>query len=145
MPLKQYQQKRNFERTPEPKGKLLKTGKNRFVVQEHWAAHHHFDFRLEAEGELKSWAIPKEVPEKKGVKRLAVQTENHPVDYLDFKGKIPRGFYGAGIVKIFDKGKYELKDKNKDRIIFKLKGKKLKGDYCLVKTRKNKQWLIFKL
>lgn len=142
--LKKYWQKRKFEKTPEPKGKIEKVSKNRFVVQEHWATHHHFDFRLEMEGVLKSWAVPKGVPEKIGEKRLAIEVEDHPVDYVDFEGKIPEGLYGAGVVKIFDKGKYELIEKTENRILFKLKGKKLKGNYNLIKFRKPNQWLLFK-
>lgn len=145
MTLEKYWQKRKFKKTPEPKGKILKKGRNRFVVQEHWATHHHFDFRLEMEGVLKSWAVPKGVPEKIGVKRLAVQTEDHPIDYINFEGEIPKGLYGAGVVKIFDKGKYEFIEKNGNRIIFKLKGKKLKGKYNLVKFKKLNQWLLFKI
>ncbi len=142
--LKRYWGKRKFKKTFEPKGKVLKTKKQRFVVQEHWASHHHFDFRLEMEGVLKSWAVPKGVPEKAGVKRLAVQTEDHPIDYINFEGKIPEGLYGAGTVKTFDKGKHELIEKDKNRIIFKLKGKKLKGIYNLIKFKKPNQWLLFK-
>jgi len=145
MSLEKYWQKRKFEKTSEPKGKILKAEKNRFVVQEHWATHHHFDLRLELEGVLKSWAVPKGVPEKKGIKRLAIQTEDHPVDYIDFEGEIPKGLYGAGTVKIFDKGKYELIEKTENRIVFILKGKKLKGNYNLVKMKGQKnQWLLFK-
>ena len=145
MSLKKYQRKRKFEETPEPKGKVLKVSKNRFVVHNHFAekAGHHHDFRME--GTLKSWAVPKGMPKKKGIKRLAIQTEDHPVGYIDFKGDIPRGLYGAGTVKIFDKGKYKLEKKEKDKIIFKLRGKKLKGNYYLVKIKKDKQWLIFKM
>jgi DNA ligase D-like protein (predicted 3'-phosphoesterase) len=138
MTLEKYWQKRKFEKTLEPKGKVLKTRKNRFVVQEHWATHHHFDFRLEMEGVLKSWAVPKGVPEKKGIKRLAIQTEDHPVDYINFAGKIPQGLYGAGTVKIYDRGKYKLIEKSKNRIIFTLKGKKLKGIYNLIKFKGRK-------
>jgi bifunctional non-homologous end joining protein LigD len=145
MGLKEYQKKRKFTKTPEPKGKVQKIAKNRFVVQEHWASHHHFDFRLEMEGVLKSWAVPKGLPEKKGIKRLAVQVEDHPVDYINFQGEIPKGLYGAGTVKIFDKGIYELINKAKDRISFKLKDKKLKGEYRLIKTKLGKnQWLLIR-
>ncbi len=145
MTIREYWQKRKFEKTPEPKGKILKTEKNRFVVQEHWATHHHFDFRLEMEGVLKSWAVPKGVPEKIGVKRLAVAVEDHPIDYINFEGEIPKGCYGAGIVKIFDKGNYKLIEKTDSRILFILKGKKLKGNYNLVKMKGQKnQWLLFK-
>ena len=144
MSLKKYWQKRKFERTPEPKGKVLAARKREFVVQEHWASHHHFDFRLQMEGVLKSWAVPKGVPEKKGIKHLAVAVEDHPLAYLDFKGEIPKGLYGAGTVKIFDRGEYELIEKKKNKIVFKLKGRRLKGDYALIKFKKPNQWLLFK-
>ena len=123
----------------------MKTSKNRFVVQEHWASHHHFDFRLEMDGVLKSWAVPKGVPEKKGKRVLAIQTEDHPVSYLNFEGEIPEGCYGAGIVKIFDKGRYELIERTENKIVFELKGKKLKGKYILLKFKKPNQWLLFKI
>ena len=157
MTLKKYQVKRKFDKTPEPQGKIVKNGKNRFVVQEHWASHHHFDFRLEmpssakaTEGKegyvLKSWAVPKGLPEKKGIKRLAVQVEDHPVDYINFEGEIPKGLYGAGKVKIYDKGKYKLIDKTKDKISFTLEGKKFKGKYHLIKTKLGKnQWLLIRV
>jgi len=144
MSLKKYWRKRKFDKTPEPKGRVLKTSKNRFVVQEHWASHHHFDFRLEMDGVLKSWAVPKGVPEKKGKRVLAIQTEDHPVSYLNFEGEIPEGCYGAGIVKIFDKGRYELIERTENKIVFELKGKKLKGKYILLKFKKPNQWLLFK-
>ncbi len=154
MSLKEYWEKRIFEKTPEPKGKVIKTGKKRFVVQEHWATHHHFDFRLEMDGVLKSWAVPKGIPEEPGIKRLAVQVEDHPVDYINFEGEIPEGLYGAGKVKIWDKGTYkDLKIKTSPtekltELEFVLKGRKLKGKYVMIKTkwrgRKN-QWLIMKL
>ena len=144
MSLEKYWEKRDFDKTPEPKGRVLKTSKNRFVVQEHWASHHHFDFRLEMDGVLKSWAVPKGVPEEKGKKVLAIQTEDHPVSYINFEGEIPKGCYGAGIVKIFDKGKYELIERAENKIIFELKGKKLKGKYVLLKFKKPNQWLLFK-
>lgn len=142
--LERYWQKRKFKKTSEPKGKVEKISKNRFVVQEHWASHHHFDFRLEMKGVLKSWAVPKGVPEKFREKRLAIEVEDHPVDYINFEGEIPKGLYGAGVVKIFDKGKYELIEKTKERIIFKLSGQKLKGNYDLIKFKKPNQWLLFK-
>ncbi len=145
MSLKEYKKKRRFNETPEPEGKVSKTSEKRFVIQEHWASHHHFDFRLEMEGVLKSWAVPKGVPEKKGIKRLAVQTEDHPLGYIDFEGEIPEGSYGAGKVKVFDKGNYELKEKEKNKIIFELKGKKVEGDYSLIRFKKPNQWLLFKL
>ncbi len=155
MSLEKYWRKRKFDKTPEPKGRVLKTSKNRFVVQEHWASHHHFDFRLEMPASakasagkdivLKSWAVPKGVPEKKGKRVLAIQTEDHPVRYLNFEGEIPEGCYGAGIVKIFDKGRYELIERTENKIVFELKGKKLKGKYILLKFKKPNQWLLFKI
>lgn len=115
-----------------------------FVVHEHWASTHHFDLRLEINKVLKSWAIPKKPPLKKGIKRLAIQVEDHALSYADFEGIIPEGFYGAGKVKIWDKGSYELIEKTDKKIVFMLKGKKLKGKYCLIKF-KNKKWLFFKV
>lgn len=117
---------------------------NRFVVQEHNASHLHWDFRLEKDGVLKSWAVPKGVPEKKSVKRLAIQVEDHQLSYIDFEGTIPEGEYGAGTVKIWDRGVYELESETAKRMVFALKGKRLKGAYCLVHL-KDKQWLLIKL
>jgi len=144
MGLEEYQRKREFQQTPEPKGKVEKVSYNRFVVQEHWASHHHFDFRLEIGGVLKSWAVPKGIPQKKGKKVLALQTEDHPVEYINFEGKIPKGLYGAGTVKIFDKGKYKLIKKTKRKIIFRLEGEKLKGNYILLNFKDPNRWLLFK-
>ncbi|MCX7916905.1 MAG: 3'-phosphoesterase [bacterium] len=118
-----------------------------FVVQEHFASHHHYDFRIEIDGVLKSWAIPKEIPKKPNDKKLAVEVEDHPIEYANFEGEIPEGVYGAGIVKIWDKGKYNLVHKDNKKIEIDLKGKKLKGRYVLLlfKKEKNKNlWLIFK-
>ena len=120
-----------------------------FVVQEHHATHLHWDFRLEVDGILKSWAIPKSPPLKKGLKRLAILVEDHDITYVDFEGEIKEG-YGKGKVKIWDAGIYELLEKNSKEIKINIKGKKLKGKYCLIKTnfhdskRKN-DWLIFKI
>ncbi len=138
--------------------------KLRFVVQEHYASHLHYDFRLEMPESknskkyiLKSWAVPKNVPSEIGTKRLAIQVEDHDVDYIDFEGTIEEGNYGAGEVKIWDSGEYELisekhnEEGNPKELVFNLYGKKLKGEYALVKTRgfgsgksKEKSWLIFK-
>ncbi|MCK4554537.1 3'-phosphoesterase [Candidatus Parcubacteria bacterium] len=147
MSLKKYRSKRKFSKTPEPKGELKKKSLSRFVVQEHHARNLHYDFRLEYKGVLKSWAVPKGVPEKKGVKRLAVQVEDHPVDYIDFSGIIPEGEYGAGEVKIWDKGKWKLisGDLKNGSIKFELSGKKLKGEYALIRFKNIKNWLIFKI
>jgi len=117
---------------------------SRFVIHEHHAAHLHWDFRLEKDGVLKSWAVPKGIPEEKSVKRLAIQVEDHELGYIDFEGAIPEGQYGAGTVKIFDSGVYELESESDKKIVFKLKGKRLKGDYALVHL-KDKQWLLIKL
>jgi bifunctional non-homologous end joining protein LigD len=126
---------------------VKKSEKNRFVVHDHYAkkAGHHHDFRLEMEGVLKSWAVPKLVPEVKGTKRLAIQVEDHEIDYINFKGVIPEGEYGAGEVKIFDKGKYKLIERGENKIVVELDGKRLNGTYALVKLKRGKnQWLIFK-
>ncbi len=121
--------------------------KLRFVVHDHYARNHHHDLRLEMEGVLKSWAVPKLV-DLKGVKRLAIVVEDHDLDYIDFKGEIPEGQYGAGKVKIFDSGEYELVDKKSHKIVFNCHGKKMKGEFVLVKLKKDdkkdKNWLLFK-
>lgn len=117
---------------------------NRFVIQEHHATHLHWDFRLEKDGVLKSWAVPKCPPVETGIKRLAIQVEDHELSYIDFEGTIPEGMYGAGTVKIWDKGTYKLQSESAKRIVFELKGKILKGNYSLVHL-KDKQWLLMKL
>jgi DNA ligase D-like protein (predicted 3'-phosphoesterase) len=116
----------------------------RFVVQKHYATHLHFDFRLEMDGVLKSWAVPKEPPSDSGVKRLAVQVEDHELGYIDFKGTIPEGVYGAGKVEIWDKGTYALKHRSKDKIELTLNGGKLSGNYMLIRFKAGKNWLFFK-
>ncbi|HBH60962.1 MAG TPA: 3'-phosphoesterase [Nitrospiraceae bacterium] len=117
---------------------------SRFVVQEHHARHLHWDFRLEKDGVLKSWAVPKGVPEKKLIKRLAIQVEDHDLDYIDFEGEIEEGEYGAGTVTIWDKGSYELEAESAKTIVFDLKGDRLSGKYSLVHL-KDKQWLLIKI
>jgi len=154
--LKEYQKKREFAKTPEPKGKEISNKGNRFVVQEHHARNLHYDFRLEMEGVLKSWAVPKGMPTELGIKRLAIQVEDHPVDYINFEGEIPEGLYGAGKVIIWDKGTYQLAPdahnsalealKN-GRLRFVLSGEKLKGKYALIRMKnreKDNLWLLFK-
>jgi bifunctional non-homologous end joining protein LigD len=150
--LEEYAKKRKFEKTPEPTGEVLKTGKNRFVVHAHWAKNFHHDFRLEMEGVLKSWAVPKGIPEKVGKKVLAIAVEDHPIEYADFEGEIPKGLYGAGTVKIWDKGNFEIIDGSveKGHLQIKLNGDKLKGEYNLIKfspkkkEKNKKMWLLFK-
>lgn len=149
MNLQDYQKKRKFEVSPEPKGKVLERGGNRFVVHEHQARRLHYDFRLEMEGVLKSWAVPKTPPLSEGIKRLAIEVEDHPADYLTFTGTIPEGQYGAGKVKIWDIGTYENLKKSPESYEFVLAGKKLKGPYVLLKTKgygraKKPTWLFFK-
>ena len=122
-----------------------KTAKGRFVVQEHNASRLHYDLRLERDGVLKSWAVPKGPPTEKGVKRLAVQTEDHPIEYASFEGVIPEGEYGAGTVEIWDRGTYNTEKWMKDEIIIYIEGGKLTGRYCLIKFRKQENaWLFFK-
>lgn len=117
-----------------------------FVIHKHAASHLHYDLRLEMDGVLKSWAVPKEPPEEAGIKRLAVQVDDHPLEYAKFHGTIPEGMYGAGKVEIWDSGKYELIEQTGNKIIFLLHGKKLKGKYSLIRFTKSgeKNWLFFK-
>ena len=139
-----YNKKRDFSQTPEPRGKKKKTGLKRFVIQKHAARNLHYDFRLEIQGVLKSWAVPKQPSNKIGVKRLAVQTEDHPVDYIDFEGVIPKAQYGAGKVEIWDSGTYELLEKKPKSLKFILKGKRLKGPFVLFNF-KDDNWFMFKM
>ena len=147
MTLEKYQQKRNFKKTIEPAGKISKENQNRFVVQKHHARNLHYDFRLELDGVLKSWAVPKGPPEKKSEKRLAVQTEDHPVSYINFEGEIPEGEYGAGTVEIWDKGKFKLLRREEKSLKFELLGEKLTGEYTLIqpKSFEEKNWLWIKI
>jgi len=115
----------------------------RFVVQKHQATHLHYDFRLEMDGVLKSWAVPKGPPATTGLRRLAVQVEDHALDYIDFEGKIPEGEYGAGTVEIWDKGTYTLKNRTDKMIEITLNGKRLNGGYALVRFKDN-NWLLLK-
>jgi DNA ligase D-like protein (predicted 3'-phosphoesterase) len=147
MSLEKYRLKRDFKKTKEPNGTVRNSHNNIFVIQKHQATRLHYDLRLEMNGVLKSWALPKDPPLKPKVKRLAVQTEDHPVDYANFKGVIPKGEYGAGNVEIWDKGTFSIIDKNEKKMIFSIKGEKLAGTYCLIKigARTNqKNWLFFK-
>ncbi len=116
----------------------------RFVVQEHAARTHHYDFRLELDDVLKSWAVPKGISTKPGERRLAVQVEDHDLAYIDFEGEIEEGVYGAGTVSIWDRGLYQLVDRKDYKLVINLQGKKLKGSYVLVHT-KEKLWLIMKM
>jgi DNA ligase D-like protein (predicted ligase)/DNA ligase D-like protein (predicted 3'-phosphoesterase) len=145
--LSEYLLKRDFSATPEPKsGRTLDEDKI-FVVQEHNARRLHYDLRLEKQGVLKSWAVPKGIPQETGEKRLAVQTEDHPLEYQKFEGTISKGQYGAGTVGIWDKGTYEPKVWADDKIEFMLSGGKLHGLYALVRLKKatEKDWLLMKV
>ena len=143
MGLEEYRQKRKFSKTTEPVSEAGGGEGNRFVVQKHQASHLHYDFRLEMEGVLKSWAVPKGVPDMPGVRRLAVQTEDHPVEYIDFAGTIPDGEYGAGTVEIWDRGTFRLDKKSSAQLEFNLEGEKLSGAYVLIHTD-GKNWLLIK-
>lgn len=114
------------------------------MVQKHNASRLHYDFRLELDGVLKSWAVPKEPQTEAGIKRLAIEVGDHEISYIDFEGTIPEGKYGAGTVEIWDKGVYVLKSRNKDKLLFTLHGQKLKGDYALVRLKESKNWLLLK-
>ena len=144
MSLKKYWSKRDFKETAEPKGELGMGEGNIYVIQKHAATHLHYDLRLKMDGVLKSWAIPKEPPSALGVRRLAVQVEDHPVEYANFEGTIPEGEYGAGTVEIWDGGTYKLIERKEDKLIVEINGKKLKGIYVLLRFRDQKNWLFFK-
>ncbi len=139
--LEKYNAKRDFEKTSEPTAEPIAGNDDRFVIQLHDASSLHYDLRLEQGGVLLSWAIPKGFPSRGGVKRLAIETEPHPVKYLTFEGVIPKGEYGGGTMWVFDTGKYEVKSQTPKKITFTLKGKLIKGTFTLVKTR-DKQWLL---
>ena len=149
-----YRKKRKFTQTPEPKSTPRSHERNLFVVQKHDASHLHYDFRLQIGGVLKSWAVPKGPPKTTSEKRLAVETEDHPLAYATFSGKIPEGNYGAGTVEIWDHGKfYSLKDISlkesyqEGHLEFWLEGNRLNGPYALIKTHfgKGNSWLFIKM
>src|SRR5687767_12921518 len=159
--LKKYRQMRDFGDTPEPSGKEKKPARARlpiFVIQKHQASHLHYDFRLEMEEVLKSWAVPKGPSYDPSVKRLAMMTEDHPYDYAAFEGVIPAGNYGAGNVIIWDQGQWEFVEPGDDpvaalksgKLTFRLYGKKMFGEWALVriggrqKSDKGNEWLLLK-
>ncbi|HTL09655.1 MAG TPA: DNA polymerase ligase N-terminal domain-containing protein, partial [Chitinophagaceae bacterium] len=163
MSLAKYKQKRSFSKTPEPTGGKANSKELRFVIQKHDASHLHYDFRLQMEGVLKSWAVPKGPSTDPGVKRLAMMVEDHPFDYRSFEGIIPKGQYGGGTVIVWDEGYYEtaeesfddaaameknlLQQLRKGKLVIRMHGSKLKGDYALVKSsyRGENTWLLMKL
>jgi bifunctional non-homologous end joining protein LigD len=156
--LQPYQAKRDFSETREPEGSRPAPARKhrslRFVVQKHDASHLHYDFRLEMNGVLKSWAVPKGIPLDKGEPRLAMEVEDHPIEYGRFEGVIPPGNYGAGTVQLWDRGKYEAGEDapeqalQKGKLSFTLHGKKLIGHWTLVRTRREtgtkNSWLLIK-
>src|ERR687893_2244428 len=157
MALDEYNSKRNFSNTPEPSGPASNSseqssrGTLRFVIQKHDASKLHYDFRLEtSDGVLLSWAVPKGPSLDPKQKRLAVETEDHPLDYIDFEGIIPEGNYGAGTVIVWDIGTYtterDIRQQFQDgKISFTLSGTKIKGSFALIRIRqRNKQWLLIK-
>ena len=152
MSLSTYKKKRDFKKTKEPApSRKKKSSKDIFVVQRHNASHLHYDFRIQMKGVLKSWALPKGLPKTSKEKRLAVHTEDHPLAYADFEGTIPEGEYGAGKVKIWDKGTFIHPKKGalstwykKGHIELYLEGKRYKGPYALIHF-KGKNWLMIKM
>jgi bifunctional non-homologous end joining protein LigD len=140
-----YKAKRDFGRTPEPRGaRGKKGGAARFVVQEHNARRLHWDLRLEREGTLASWALPRGVPDHPDENRLAVRTEDHPLEYLEFHGEIPKGEYGAGTMTIWDSGTYEAEKFSGDEVIATFHGERLHGRYALFRTRET-DWMIHRM
>jgi len=169
VPLEEYKRKRRFEETPEPPPKVEKKSAHRFVVQKHRATRLHYDFRLEMDGVLKSWAVPKGPSLDPSDKRLAMQVEDHPVSYFDFEGIIPEGNYGAGTVMVWDVGTWQPLSPTpvngkyvpgtdaeaaamlaKGDLKFRLNGKRLKGDFALIRMKarrpgsKGNEWLMIK-
>jgi len=158
--LKEYKGKRDFTKTPEPEGRSRKSSRRPiFVIQQHDASRMHFDFRLEVDGVMASWAVPKGLSTDPRDKRLAVRTEDHPLDYADFEGIIPEGEYGAGVVIVWDTGEYENMSQKEGRQVslkkaleegharVRLYGKKLKGGFSLIQTKMRgdeKNWLVIK-
>jgi len=160
--LSEYNRKRDFEKTPEPAGRTGRSrgGALRFVIQKHAASSLHFDFRLELDGVMKSWAVPKGPSLDPAVKRLAIQVEDHPIDYNTFEGTIPESEYGGGTVMLWDRGSYTAADESADakaelrrgyesgEMSFVLNGERLHGAWALIRTRRGargkSQWLLVK-
>ncbi len=142
--LKSYEDKRDFSTTPEPPPGSVAGSGNGFVVHRHHASRLHYDLRLEHDGTLLSWAVPKGLPPRPGIKRLAVKVEDHPLEYLDFEGRIPKGEYGAGPMWVFSRGTYEITKDKKDSFYFRLNSRELNAEYRLINTRE-KEWLLEKL
>jgi bifunctional non-homologous end joining protein LigD len=151
-PLKRYRAKRDFARTAEPRGAAARAAGGRFVIQKHDASRLHFDFRLEIDGVLKSWAVPKGIPAAPGERHLAVMVEDHPLDYGAFEGTIPQGQYGGGTVMLWDRGTFRVGGDDpaaalrEGKLHLFLSGEKLRGEWALVRfKREEAQWLLFKV
>ena len=164
MTLEEYQKKRDFTKSPEPTGEIKVESKRNnvdnigngigngirstiFVIHEHHSSRLHWDLRLEIGDVLRSWAVPKDpIDVNNGSRRLAIQVEDHPVEYAIFEGDIPTGMYGAGTVKIWDNGDFNIEDNIIDKLIFELKGKKMNGRYALiyVPNMGENSWLFIK-
>jgi len=153
--LSEYRRKRRFDRTPEPAPELVPAGEQRiFVVQKHQARTLHYDFRLELDGVLVSWAVPREPPPKTGIRRLAVHVEDHPVAYASFEGDIPKGQYGGGHVDIWDRGTWIPRDDPRaglrdGHLSFELRGERLQGRYALIRMKpregeRRENWLLIR-
>jgi bifunctional non-homologous end joining protein LigD len=146
--LDEYERKRDGKATPEPVGKRRRArsrGAPRFVVQEHDATRLHWDLRLEHEGAAPSWAIPNGIPMDPEENRLAVRTEDHPLKYLDFEGEIPKGQYGAGTMRIWDRGTYELEKWTDSKVMLTFSGDRVRGRYAIFRTRGEKDWMIHRM
>jgi len=139
--LGEYERKRDFGSTPEPaaKRKRTKRGTARFVVQEHSARRLHWDLRLERDGVAASWAVPNGIPLDPAENRKAVHTEDHPLEYLDFEGEIPAGEYGAGTMRIWDRGTYEVEKWEEGKVVFSFSGERLSGRYALFRAGKEER------
>ncbi|MBI1188684.1 MAG: DNA ligase, partial [Alphaproteobacteria bacterium] len=153
-PLRRYKEKRRFDRTPEPSGRQRKSDDRLYAIQKHDARRLHYDLRLELDGVLKSWAVTKGPSLDPSEKRLAVRTEDHPLDYATFEGRIPEGHYGAGTVMLWDRGYWEPVDDpheglDRGKLVFELHGQRLQGRWALVRFRgdgrgKREDWLLIK-
>lgn len=142
--LEEYENKRRFERTSEPRAELEGGDGNGFVVHRHHASRLHYDLRLEQDGTLKSWAVPRGLPPRPGIKRLAVAVEDHPMKYLTFEGEIPKGEYGGGMMWIYALGKYEITKEKRDGFYFRLQSRELNAEYRMYRTQ-GKDWLVERL
>jgi DNA ligase D-like protein (predicted 3'-phosphoesterase) len=152
MPLEEYKKKREFGKTPEPDAVMGRSDGGRiYVIQKHHASHLHYDLRLEMDGVLKSWAMPKEPPLNEKTRRLAVMTEDHPLDYANFEGTIPEGQYGAGRVEIWDSGTFDLEEEGEGKFIVNIQGRRIEGRHALIRLKPSPRfqgvnnWLFFKL